>query len=257
MKPSNGADAFPSVQSVERTFNILSLFSEQQPELSLSQISRSLKVSMPAALKHLNALTTIGVLQRDPNNKRYSLGLELIKLGNLAKRSNNIRQVAVKIMTKLSKETGESVHLFVPDLYRYQAVCIESVESPQTVISKVKMSLPLHVGASKKVILAYLDENYLQSFLSNYNMVPYTKNSISDPETLLKELDIIRSQGYATSFEETAYDICAVAAPIFRSSGIAASIAIYIPLYRFVQERMPFLIERLLNATGEISKILG
>lgn len=245
------------IQSVERSLKILNFFSEQQPELSLSEISRLLNTSKPLALKYLYTLQTLGFLKRNEKSKRYSLGFQLIKLGNLAKISNHIKSIAHPIMSKLVEETGESVYLLVPDLPFYQAVCIDNIESPQTVTSRFRMSAPLYAGSSKKMILAHLGEEYLQSLLSNIDMISYTKNTVIDRNVLVKQLEEIRLRGYAISYEETVLDAGAVSAPIFDSSGIAGSLALYVPLYRFTDERMPGLVQKVLAATNEISKLLG
>lgn len=257
MKKHQYKKPYSSLQTVERTLQILNFFSEQQPELSLSEISRLLNTSKPVALKYLNTLQTFGFLRRNEETKRYSLGFELIKLGNLAKQSFEIKSIAHPVMVRLSNETGESVYLLVPDLPFYQAICIDSVESPQTVVSKFRMAAPLYAGSSKKVILAYLGEEYLKSMLANIDMIPFTKNTVVDPELLMIQLEEIRMKGYSISYEETVYDAGAVAAPIFGSSGIIGSMAIYVPLYRLTPERIPFLIQTLLNGTQEISKALG
>lgn len=253
----NEKKVLPSLQSVERTLKLLRLFSEQQPDLSLSEISRLLMTSKPVALKYLNTLQAFGFLKRNEKNKRYSLGFELIKLGNLARLSNSIKSIARPAMTKLANETGESVFLLVPDLPFYQAICIDSIESPQTVVSKFRMSSPLYAGSSKKTILAYLGEEYLQSLLANMNLIPFTKNTVVDPITLVEQLAEIRARGYAISQEETIYDAGAVGAPIFDSLGIAGSLCLYVPLYRFTQDRMAVLIEKTVTAAEEVSARLG
>lgn len=254
---NNDKKVYPLLQSVERALKILSLFSEQQKDLSLSEISRLLDTSLPVTLKYLNTLQAHGCVKRAPSNKRYSLGYELIKLGNLAKNSNPLKEIAHSVMARLSNETGESVYLLVPDLPFYQAVCIDSVESPQPVISKFRMSAPLYAGSSKKSILAFLGDEYLQSLLSNIELIPLTKNTVIDPDLLIKQIKEIRACGYDISIEESVHDAGAIAAPIFDSYGIVGSICLFIPLYRFSQERKPLLIELTLKATNDISKLLG
>jgi len=254
---NNKEKANSLLQSVEKSLRILNLFSEQKPELSLSEISRLINTSMPVTLKYLNTLQAFGFLKRDKINKRYSLGFELIKLGNIAKNTSSIKTVARPVMTRLSNETGESVYLMVPDLPFYQAICIDSVDSPQTVVSKFRMSAPLYAGSSKKVLLAYLSDEYLQSLLANVELIPFTNNTIVDPEKLVENLKEIRARGYDISYEEMATDAGAIGAPIFDSSGIVGSLAIYVPLYRFTEDRIPFLIEKTLEATREISRLLG
>jgi len=245
------------LQSTERTLQILNLFSEQQPELSLTDISRLLDVSKQVTLKSLNTLQKHGFLRRKQDTKKYLLGFQLIKLGNLAQQSFEIKSVAHPILVELSKEVGESVYLLVPDLPFFQAICIDSVESPQTVTSRFRMATPLYAGSSKKVILAYLGEDYLNSMFNNLEITPLTKNTVTEKNILLNQLEEIRRNGYNVSYEETVYDAGAVAAPIFDLNGIAGSVAIYFPLYRFNGDKKRYMVDKLLQSTQRISKLLG
>jgi DNA-binding IclR family transcriptional regulator len=64
------------------------------------------------------------------------------------------------------------------------------------------------------MILAHLGEEYLQSLLSNIDMISYTKNTVMT-ETFVVKTEEIRLRGYAISYEETVLDAGAVSAPIF------------------------------------------
>ncbi|MGI6453575.1 MAG: IclR family transcriptional regulator [Syntrophomonadaceae bacterium] len=245
------------LQSAERTLQILTLFSEQKKEYSLTEISHQLNTSKQVALKSLKTLEHFGFVKRNEKSKMYSLGFQLIRLGHIAQQHLGVRSVAHPFLANLSKELGESVYLLIPDLPYYQAICIDSIESPQTVVSRFRMAAPLYAGASKKVILAYLGEDYLNSMLENITLVSLTKNTVVDRQTLIEQLADIRQTGYCISYEETTYDAGAVAAPIFDYLGIVGSVAVYVPLYRLTQEKIPFIIKRLLCCTQEISEKLG
>lgn len=245
------------LQSVERTIKILNLFSEQQKSLTLTEISKLLGTPLPLTTKYLNTLTSFRLLKKDENTKRYSLGFELIKYGNLAKQSNSVKEIAHPEIVKLANDTGETIYLIVPDLPFYQGVCISIIESTHTVTSKFRMTVPLYAGASKKAILAHLGEEYFQSMLSNIQMVPLAKNTPLDPQKLLRELEAIRNKGYAISSEETMADSIGIAAPIFDHSGIVGSLGIYGPMYRFPEDRIPLLVEKIKEATYNISISLG
>ncbi|NLB52215.1 MAG: hypothetical protein GX808_04665 [Syntrophomonadaceae bacterium] len=57
--------------------------------------------------------------------------------------------------------------------------------------------------------------------------MPYTRNTITDPEALKAELHKTRERGYAIDNEETVMGLGCVAAPIFASSNqVIAAISI-------------------------------
>ena len=246
-----------ALQSVDRALQILSLFSEQTPELSLTEISRRMEMSNPVTLKYLNTLAQRGFLARDCQTKRYSLGLALAALGGIVRRNHAVSQAAYPIMEKLAATVGESVYLQVPVLSNDEAVVLEMVETKQAVISRFESACKLYAGASRKVLLAYLGEEYFQQFLQRVNMQPYTEKTNIDIQQLREEIRIIRQQGYAVSYGETVEGACGIAAPVFDAAGIAASLMIYVPQYRMDERVQDFHLKHVLRAAQEISERLG
>jgi len=246
-----------SLQSVDKALQILCLFSEREQEFSLTEISRRMGMSNPVALKYLNTLEKRGFLVRDKQTKRYALGLAIVALSGVVRKNNAISKAARPIMKDLAANVGESIYLQVPVLSIYEAVTIGIVETQKSVTSRFLSSCKLYAGASRKVLLAYLGEDYLQHFLESVKMEPYTENTHIEPEVLKGELESIREQGYAISYGETIQGACGIAAPVFDADGITASLMIYIPSYRVTEEILERHLKNLLEASQKISKILG
>ncbi len=86
---------------------------------------------------------------------------------------------------------------------------------------------PAHCIASGKVLLAYLPLGMLNEILDRKPLEASTEKTITNKGILLKQLETIRLQGYATEFEEYEQGVCCVAAPIRRFDGqIAAALSI-------------------------------
>ena len=69
-----------------------------------------------------------------------------------------------------------------------------------------------------KVLLAWQSAAHIEEYLQHEELQPYTKNTITDPLQLRKELQQVREYGYAVDREETVKGIGCIAAPIFGSS---------------------------------------
>ena len=129
-------------------------------------------------------------------------------------------------------ETGETVHLTVPDGPR--AVLIERLETsnPVRVVLALGSSAPLHGSSNGKAILARLSASEAEAVLSE-GLPRYTDNTIVDWEQLMAELAEIRRRGYATNNGEWRADIAAVAAAIVARGGRpVASLSISTPVSR-------------------------
>ncbi len=246
-----------TLQSLDRALQLLFLFTEEKPELSLTEISRQMDMSNPVTLKYLTTLEQRGFLTRDEKTKRYALGVALMALGGLVRRSSVVNAAAYPIIQQLSETVGETVYLQVPLRPTFEAVVAAVVKTEKSVTSRFSGSCKLYAGASRKVLLAYLGEEYLARMLEHIRLTPYTSNTNIDPERLREELAQIRQQGYAISYAETVAEACGIAVPIFNADGIAASLMIYIPMYRVTDAILQEDTRHAIRAAAEITQALG
>ncbi|MNJ64203.1 Transcriptional regulator KdgR [compost metagenome] len=110
-------------------------------------------------------------------------------------------------------------------------------------MAAVGARLPLYVGASSKVLVAYADESILQAVLNSPDWP-----AVVDKSLYVSQLQDIRQLGYATSYEEREPGAAAVSAPIFDRNGkIAAALSVSGPVSRLSPQTLiefgPVLIE--------------
>ena len=75
-----------NVKSIEKALNILLLFTPETPELSHTDIAKTMGWSTATTSRLLNTLQNKGFLIRDPSTGRYTLGGVLYFLGQIAKK---------------------------------------------------------------------------------------------------------------------------------------------------------------------------
>jgi DNA-binding IclR family transcriptional regulator len=163
-------------------------------------------------------------------------------------------------MRSLQEATGETVLLTVPSEDRTESVCIDRLESSHRLrlILEVGRRIPLHAGASSKVLLAYLPAEQVKRVVRLRGLPRVNRNTITDPSALERELEEIRQRGYALSFEETNEGAAGVAAPIFGADGgLMGGLGIAGPLIRFTPERLDYLIPTVCAHADEITRALG
>ncbi len=97
----------------------------------------------------------------------------------------------------------------------------------------------------------------MDSYL-NYNpLKQYTNNTIIHKETLHRELELIRQQGYSLDNREHNPDIVCIAAPIFGIDGnLAGTIGISAPDYRFSPEKACSFAEEVKRSAAAITEKL-
>jgi IclR family transcriptional regulator, KDG regulon repressor len=248
-----------SLQVLERAFAVLALFSVERPEWTTTEIARESNLPIPTAHRILSTLRHHGFVSRDERTKRFRLGAAALELGERARAVVDIRSIALPVLRQLTHETGETSLLTVLNEGRDRSVCLERVESPHPLRLSLQpgRQLPLHAGASQKVLFAFMSEEEIERVLSG-PLDRLWRATITDPQTLRGELGAIRSRGWATSFEETNAGVWGLAVPILDNGGdIVAGVGLAGPSARVAREEIGQHLARLSEATDAIARLLG
>jgi DNA-binding IclR family transcriptional regulator len=252
----------PKADSASRTINricdILNSFNQDEPVLTLTEISRRITLPKSTTYRFLEAMESQGMITREANGRGYKLGYQLIHWGMLSQSAIDLRAEALPIMRTLTDKTGETSILSIR--VGNAGIWIEVYESRQPVrlTMRVGEMLKLHAGASSKVLWAFLPEAQIDSLLGEIELTPILPNTITDPDKMREELRVIRERGYATSFEETDRGAMGIAAPVFdHRHETIAGIGIAAPISRVPQERVDEIAKTILEASQDLSRRLG
>src|SRR3954447_27013258 len=102
------------MSSLLHAIHIMRCFSEQEPELRLSEISRRLGLSKGNTHRLLTMLPDEGLVRRGTDPAKYRLGLALFELSQVALSELDLRPALPK-MLELGRLTSETVLLGVLD----------------------------------------------------------------------------------------------------------------------------------------------
>jgi IclR family KDG regulon transcriptional repressor len=244
-----------TVQSVERALRILECFTLEKQEQPLSEVAQQTKLSKSTVSRLLGTLAGCGFIKQNPMNQKYSLGFKLFHLGAVVAGNMNLRTTALPFMQELSDEFSETVDLNIVE--QDERVCIEVVESKEQIRNFVKVGQrnSLYLGASGRVLLAFLDEEKREKIIWDAvrdDQLPLEK-SLFD-----QELQKIQLQGYALAIDERIKGAFSIAAPIFDyTKGIIGGLTIAGPTIRLKEERMPLLIQAVVYSADKISEAMG
>ncbi|MBW2145903.1 MAG: IclR family transcriptional regulator [Deltaproteobacteria bacterium] len=244
------------VRSLERGIDILFLFSNERPALSVQDIAHSIGVPRGTAYRFVMTLKKKGLLERDSRSGYYRLGLKLLELQGIIHRKMDLEALSMPFLEELAKTSGETVQLTVISSGRGICIYVEESHSTLRVAPERGRVLPLHAGASVQAILAFLPQEERSRICSGplEHFTPYT---ITDPEKLAKRLEIIREHGYAVTSEEVFIGGLGIAAPIFnRDHRVIASVSISGPIPRMT-EKKNVLAQEVLRVADSISRVLA
>ncbi|MFJ5760796.1 IclR family transcriptional regulator [Neobacillus sp. NPDC093182] len=242
--------ASDSNRTLENGLDMLFQFTEQKPVLSVKDIVAELDLPRSTAYRLLETLKNKKLIQ-ESGPGRYRLGLSILQLAKVATVGMELVTLALSAMEELSKETDETVIL--TGLIDDRAICIDRIESTQPIKLTFERGRvqPLHVGASAKILLAFLDEDKQRDIIDKL----WRNGMIVDRNEYKKRLSNIKEEGFAISNEEIDLGAWAVAVPIFGVSGnILAGITVAGPKFRIDNEKEKRIIDKLQLFADELNE---
>ena len=245
----------PENTSLINGLKILLLFSIDEPILRVEEISQKLRYSQSKTYRLIKTLTELHYLHREHGTKQCTLGLNSVRLGLIANKNFGLHSIVQPFMNDLCRLSKETV--FFSIIQGTKRVLIEEVEPDEPIrFSPVQIGKPrsLTVGASSKLLLAYLPKEDSDRIINNEKLQRYTPYTITDPNKLKKELIKIRENGYSFSDREEIPDVRAVAAPVRNSSGkVIGALAIGGPVYRIDMKKKDKLTRWVVDYADRIS----
>jgi IclR family transcriptional regulator, KDG regulon repressor len=238
---------------LEKATLILDAVAEAPEEATLTSIAQRLGQPRSSTHRLLSELVQLGLLFRvGPAN--YVPGPRLAHWAAGVGPAGDIVRIAKPIMVRLRDEVRESVHLYVRQ--RDRRICVSAVEGHYELrhFTEVGKPLPLSVGASGKVLLAFADPATQAQELRRVAREPVSPRAPA-AEELAAQLEQIRMTDWSMSFGEREEGLAAAAVPIRNQAGaVHAALAISGPTARLTSDRLEDLRPELVAAAGEISQ---
>lgn len=204
------------VRVLVKAMAVLDLLAEAE-ELSLGDIAARLELNKSTCHRILTTLAAGEFVER-PAPGTYRLGIGAFRIGSAMARRMGVRERALPAMQELYRATGETVFLLVPR--GDEAVCIERLDGryASTHTLRVGGTLPLHLGAGPRLLLAAMPYEQVEAYLAG--PLQHRSSPTRVPaEQLRDELERIRQIGYATSRDDVELGVSALGVGIRDHTG--------------------------------------
>ena len=225
------AAASGSVQSVERTLDILEALSGAPFGLLLTELAAATGLHVSTAHRLVNVLVERGYATKESGSGKYRLTLRTFAIGSRVSGVWDLLSAARPYLERLASLSQEAVHLVERDgnsvVYLYKA---EPFRQLVRMGSHTGLRNPMYCTGVGKSILAQLRQ----------------------------ELDLTRSRGYAVDDEEHEAGVRCIAVAIRNWAGEpVAAVSISAPAARLNESMMQKMLPQLQNVAMEISRMLG
>ena len=246
-----------SVQVLGKVSLILDTLAEQQ-EVSAGRLADLVGEPRSTVYRLLSSLQALDMVEPGSARGTYRLGLKLLRLGSAVVARFDERQAALPVMERLHEETEETVFLCIRrDL---EAVCIERIDGRwvQSMGLRLGGSLPLHVGAAPRALLAHEPRAFWDEYVTRAELRPFTLHTPTTREALVRVLEETLAGGCSISDEDVVLGMSAVGAPIFdHRGGVCAAISLSGPRPTILGDVEATSRRLIVDAAAQISRALG
>lgn len=220
------------VAAVDRAFALLAVLAASQGTLSLAELARASGLYKSTILRLVASLIRAGYV-RQYGDGRYGAGSQAMQLARAYQRSFRLDDVLLPVLRQLSRASGETASLFVPD--GDARLCLRRIEPDRSIRIALYEGdrLPLGRGSAGRVLSAF---------------------AADAPAALAS----VRDCGWAATQGERDPDAASVSAVVFGDGRrVVGAIALSGPRERFADTRVEEFVALLLDAAAHLTAALG
>lgn len=246
-----------SVQSVDRSLDVLEALASEQGGLGVTEIATKVDLHKSTVHRLLSTLLERGYVEKNDEGT-YHIGLKLIEVVSVYLNSLELQTEARPHIAQISTELGLTSHLGVLD--GDQVVYIEKMDVYSVVKLYSQIGLRVHAYCSSlgKCLLSNFSREELDIIMKDCSFNKFTANTISSLDELHEELKKVRVQGWGMDNQEFDMNNRCIGAPIYDYRGeIIAAISASGPPSLLTEDRIPNVSEYVMKQAKEISKRMG
>ncbi|MEU1103121.1 IclR family transcriptional regulator C-terminal domain-containing protein [Streptomyces tibetensis] len=205
------------IESLARGLTVLTVFGEDRPELTLTEVARATGLARATARRALITYDHLGLVA--PTGRTFTLTPRVLSLGFPPLSRTSLPEIAQPHLADLTSRIHESTSLAVLSESGEEIQYTARVATARVMSVNITVGtrLPAYATALGRVLLA--DAPGPTRLPRPENLRTLTPHTITDTHTLEQILTSVRSQGYALVDEELEEGLRSLAVPIRDRSG--------------------------------------
>ena len=243
--------------TVAKALSLLDYFSEERPEIGLSELARQSKIDKATVHRMMSVMADAGLIEQRAETKLYRLGAGTLRLASVREACFPTTSVLNDALAELTNQTGETSHASVLSGRVVATVGILESHKSSRVSLEAGQSLPYTATASGLAILAFSEEGFVERVLSD-ELTKNTDFSVTDPAVVRDILNNIKKNGFAIADQTYEDDVYGIASPVFDQSGYAfGALAVATPAHRITDEIRDAIVHQVVRVAKDVTVRLG
>lgn len=212
-------DKTKSVEAVATTLSVIEYLASSPAPSRLKDIADHLDIPGSKVHRHLCTLRARGYLEQEDDTGRYYLTAKLIYLGQSVANQSDFLSASRKVMPRLYQNSGLAVSVGIIEDAGVRVVDIYQQRTSVEITTWPGALFGFDSSAQGRVAAAFGFRNEARDAKKSEFTTPISKCSVS------QEHRLIREKGWADAPNAVLQGINAIAAPVFRSDGMAGTIS--------------------------------
>ncbi|SEO97822.1 DNA-binding transcriptional regulator, IclR family [Salinihabitans flavidus] len=244
--------------TVSKALSLIGFFSRARPLIGLSEMSRLSGLNKATVHRLLSEMAEQGFVEQAGTGRAYRLGPIYPRLAALREAAVPTREVAQRVLERISHETGETAHLSLVQGGRLSVVAY--AYSPQhgtRVTMEDADEIGFHSTSSGLAVLAYSAQEFTEAILTGplEQRTPLTE---TDPDALRRTIATVRETGISESVSGFEIDVHSHACPIFDAAQCCiGGVAVAAPISRMDEALRAHVRAVLPRSAIELTRLLG
>lgn len=198
-------------QSVERAFQIISLFEVERRPLGRGAIAEGLDAPKSSVSALLLGMTELGILSYDRGSQTYFPTERLGRMAGWIMGMFTIPAPVLEAMTRLQQETRETITLVTPLQQELEVIRVEPGLEQISYVSYVGQIIPLWGSAVGSVHLSSMSDDAIAAMYHRARAATANWRPRPNLDTILERVNSVREDGYFLITGTIASDAAALA----------------------------------------------
>ncbi|HOW54014.1 MAG TPA: IclR family transcriptional regulator [Syntrophorhabdaceae bacterium] len=212
-KLGKGSSASPAVEQAARV--LICLGKNPSFKMKLTEICNAVGIHKSKGHSILSALVKHGLVQKDPDDKTYSLGPGIISLSRKVLDNLNYGELVGPSLEVLANATKSTALFGVISEESLIVVAKREVDTGIGITMGIGHRLPVTWGAHGKAVFSFMDDEQKKKVLSRKKLYFNNEQGKFDIERLNAETDACKKNGYSFDIGQMSKGINAIASPVF------------------------------------------
>lgn len=239
--------------TVAKALSMLDYFSEDEPEIGLSDLSRKTGIDKATVHRMLSAFVDAGIVEQRSDTKLYRLGAGVLRLARVREHAFPVTTVYQAALDRLAAETEETAHASLVSGRALATIAVRESTRGSRVSLVAGEILPFHSTASGIAVLAFTDPKTRDRVLAS-QLEAKTRQTVTEASGLRAQIERTETRGYSIGDQTNEDDVFGIAAPVFDHAGLAVgAVAVATPAHRMTDDLRAVIIAGVLREATKVT----